>query len=132
MRTRSSLFAALRLLPVLGALACGLTTAQAGTVTAYTALEEDEIKEYLAAAKKDLPGLSRLRMVELAEGLSVQILHVGPYDEEGPVLERLHHEFMPKHQLQFNGKHHEIYLGDPRRAAPEKLKTILRQPVARA
>lgn len=84
------------------------------------------------AAKKDLPGLSRLRMVELAEGLSVQILHVGPYDEEGPVLERLHHEFMPKHQLEFNGKHHEIYLGDPRRAAPEKLKTILRQPVARA
>jgi hypothetical protein len=82
------------------------------------------------ALKKELPTLERLRIAELQEGLSVQILHVGPYDNEGPVLARLHHEFMPANNLRFNGKHHEIYLGDPRRAAPEKLKTILRQPVA--
>ena len=83
------------------------------------------------AGKKDLPGLPRLCVAELDEGLCVQIMHIGPYDAEGPVLERLHHEFMPEHGLHFNGRHHEIYLGDPRRAAPEKLKTILRQPVAR-
>ena len=74
MRTRSSLFAALRLLPLLGALACGLTTAQAGTVTAYTALEEDEIKEYLAAAKKDLPDVD-VKVLRLSTGdLGARIL----------------------------------------------------------
>jgi iron(III) transport system substrate-binding protein len=74
MRTRSSLLAALRLLPVLGALACGLTAAQAGTVTAYTALEEDEIKEYLAAAKKDLPDMD-VKVLRLSTGdLGARIL----------------------------------------------------------
>ena len=74
MRTRSSLFAALRLLPLLGALACGLTNAQAGTVTAYTALEEDEIKEYLAAAKKDLPDVD-VKVLRLSTGdLGARIL----------------------------------------------------------
>lgn len=94
----------------------------------------DVVAEILeqVAAKKQLPGLRSIRVAELAEGLSVQILHVGSYDDEGPVLERLHHEFMPANNLVFNGKHHEIYLGDPRRAAPEKLRTILRQPVAPA
>jgi Uncharacterized conserved protein len=48
---------------------------------------------------------------------------------EGPVLARLHHEVMPARGLEFNGPHHEIYLGDPRRMAPERLKTVLRQPV---
>lgn len=88
-----------------------------------------EILEQVAA-EKQLPGLAGIRVAEHSEGLSVQILHVGPYDEEGPVLARLHHEFMPANNLAFNGRHHEIYLSDPRRAAPEKLKTILRQPVA--
>lgn len=74
MRTRSPLSAALRLLPVLGALACGLSTAQAGTVTAYTALEEDEIKEYLAAAKKDLPDVD-VKVLRLSTGdLGARIL----------------------------------------------------------
>lgn len=96
-------------------------------------ITKESVAEILGrlAAKKDLPGLPRLRVAQLEEGLCVQILHIGPYDAEGPVLARLHHEFMPEHQLEFNGKHHEIYLGDPRRAAPAKLKTILRQPVAR-
>lgn len=82
-----------------------------------------------AAAKKDLPALGTLRLLTLAEGRSVQILHVGSYDDEGPVLARLHDEFMPGHGLTFNGDHHEIYLSDARRTAPAKLRTILRQPV---
>jgi hypothetical protein len=59
----------------------------------------------------------------------VQILHIGSYDDETPVLERLHREYLPEHGLTFNGDHHEIYLSDARRTAPAKLRTILRQPV---
>ena len=73
-----------------------------------------------------------LRLERYEEGLSVQILHIGSYDDEGPTLARLHDEFMPQNGLVATGHHHEIYLSDARRAAPEKLKTILRQPVARA
>lgn len=62
----------------------------------------------------------------------MQTLHVGSFDDEGPVLERMHHEFMPGEGLAFAGKHHEIYLSDARRVAPERMRTILRQPVARA
>lgn len=65
----------------------------------------------------------------LEEGECLQIMHVGPYDAEGPTLARLHHEIMPSLGLTFNGAHHEIYLSDPRRSAPEKLRTVLRQPV---
>ena len=81
--------------------------------------------------QKGLPALDRLRLETYHEGLSVQIMHTGSYDDEAPTLHRLHHEFMPANGLVFNGKHHEIYLSDPRRVAPEKLKTVLRQPVAR-
>ena len=70
-----------------------------------------------------------LRFERFEEGQSVQILHIGPYTEEGPTLARLHDEYMPENGLTWNGQHHEIYLSDPRRAAPEKLKTVLRQPV---
>ena len=79
--------------------------------------------------KKPEANISKIRFDSLAEGLSVQILHVGPYDAEGPVLARMHKEFMPENNFVFNGIHHEIYLGDPRKTSPEKLKTILRQPV---
>ncbi|MER2136153.1 MAG: GyrI-like domain-containing protein [Arthrobacter sp.] len=82
-------------------------------------------------AKKDLDAAARIRWLELEEGLSVQVMHTGSYDDEAPVLARLHHEFMPANQLGFNGDHHEIYLSDPRRTAPQKLKTVLRQPVRR-
>ncbi|MEZ5842989.1 MAG: GyrI-like domain-containing protein [Hyphomicrobiaceae bacterium] len=70
-----------------------------------------------------------LRLELLHEGPSLQTLHVGSYDDEGPVLARLHDEIMPALGLTFAGPHHEIYLGDPRRTLPEKLRTILRQPV---
>jgi hypothetical protein len=79
--------------------------------------------------KKRMPSVDRLRFLTLVEGRSVQILHRGSYDEERPTLDRLHHEYMPAHGLTFAGDHHEIYLSDPRRTAPEKLKTVLRQPV---
>lgn len=79
--------------------------------------------------QKEPVALSKLRLESYDEGESVQILHIGSYSEEGPTLAKLHHEFMPANQYTFNGKHHEIYLSDPRRTAPEKLKTILRQPV---
>ncbi|WP_245723514.1 GyrI-like domain-containing protein [Paramicrobacterium humi] len=68
-------------------------------------------------------------MRHLLEGRSVQTLHIGAYDDEGPTLARLHDEYLPQNGLTFNGDHHEIYLSDPRRTPPEKLKTVLRQPV---
>ncbi|MGW5671985.1 GyrI-like domain-containing protein [Micromonospora sp. NPDC003776] len=85
----------------------------------------------LTASRKHLPAADRLRFEPYAEGLSVQVLHVGSYDDEGPVLAGLHHEFMPANGLTFNGPHHEIYLSDPRRTEPAKLRTVLRQPVTR-
>ena len=73
--------------------------------------------------------LAKLRLERLEEGLCVQVLHIGPYEQEAPLLERMHREFIPQHQLALSKKHHEIYLSDPRRTPPERLKTILRQPV---
>jgi hypothetical protein len=80
-------------------------------------------------AKGEKAALELLRLAELREGMSVQILHVGSYDDEAPTLARLHDEWMPQHGLTFNGDHHEIYLSDARRTAPTKLRTVLRQPV---
>ena len=79
--------------------------------------------------KKELPALDKLRWEVYREGLAVQILHLGSYDDEGPVLTRLHKQWMPENGYLFNGLHHEIYLSDPRRVEPSKLKTILRQPI---
>ena len=81
--------------------------------------------------KKDLPALPKLRLETYDEGLAVQIMHVGSYDDEAPTIHEMHHAFMPQNGYQPVGKHHEIYLGDPRKVAPEKLKTVLRQPVRR-
>jgi hypothetical protein len=80
------------------------------------------------ARKKDPPALSKLRYERYHEGLSVQIMYLGAYADEGPTIARMH-EFIRENGYDFNGKHHEIYLGDPRRTAPEKLKTVIRQPV---
>lgn len=82
--------------------------------------------------KKENAKLSELRHETLKEGKSVQILHIGPYDKEGPMLNRMHNEFMPANGLTFNGKHHEIYMSDMRKVAPEKLRTVVRQPVTKA
>ncbi len=80
-------------------------------------------------AKKTLRLLDSARLEEFAEGLSAQTMHVGPYSAEGPTIARLH-SFIKEKGLHTRGRHHEIYLGDPRRAAPEKLRTIVRQPVS--
>ena len=90
----------------------------------------DLVAEALAAVRaKELPALGLVRRERLAEGLSVQVLHVGPYDDEGPVLERLHREVLPAHGFRPTGRHHEVYLSDARRTAPARLRTVLRQPV---
>jgi len=83
------------------------------------------------AAGTRRPGLDRLRLERRAGGPCAQVLHVGPYDAEGPVLQQLHEEFLPAHGLRPTGDHHEVYLSDGRRTAPERLRTVLRQPVAR-
>lgn len=84
-----------------------------------------------ASAKKKLPALARVRTETLDEGLSAQLLHLGPYDDEAPVLAALHDDFLAANGLRLNGRHHEVYLSDPRRTEPARLKTVLRQPVAR-
>ena len=80
--------------------------------------------------KRAAPRLGPVRLEQLDEGRSVQTLHVGSFDDEGPVRTRLHEQFLPSHGLRPTGKHHEIYLSDFRRLAPDRRRTILRQPVA--
>lgn len=73
-----------------------------------------------------------LRLETYHEGPSVQIMYVGKPRAEGPTIARMHREFLPAHNLVASGYHHEIYLTDPNRVAPEKQKTVLRQPVRKA
>lgn len=87
----------------------------------------DEAVAKTAAKRNDRPGTLRFEAYD--EGRSLQILHIGSYDDEAPTLRHLHEEVMPGLGVTFNGAHHEIYLSDPRRTDPSKLKTILRQPV---
>ena len=84
-----------------------------------------------AARRRELPAAPLLRLERFAEGLAAQIMHVGPYAEEAPTIERLH-AFVAEQGYELRGRHHEIYLGDPRRTAPERLKTVLRHPVREA
>jgi len=81
-----------------------------------------------AAERKPLDAIARVRFERWAEGPAAQVLHVGPYSVEGPTVAALH-AFIAEQGYGLAGKHHEIYLGDPRRAAPEKLRTLVRQPV---
>ncbi len=81
--------------------------------------------------KKNPPALSKIRFEVLNEGLSAQIMHIGPYSAEGPTVEKLHN-YIKEKGYTFEGirqKHHEIYLSDPRKAAPEKMRTVIRQPI---
>jgi hypothetical protein len=96
-------------------------------VTAELVGEADE----QVRQKKKLERVSDLRFDIYHEGLAVQIMHIGSYAAEAPTLARMHNEFIPQHGYEMTGKHHEIYLNDPNRVAPEKLKTVLRQPVRR-
>ena len=78
--------------------------------------------------KKDPAALSKLRFKTFHEGKAAQIMHIGPYDAEPPTIKKLH-AFIKKQGCALRSKHHEIYLSDPRRCQPEKLRTIIRQPV---
>lgn len=78
--------------------------------------------------KKNPAALDRVRWETLEEGAAVQVLYIGPFSAEAPTIERMH-DFIHASGKELYGKHHEIYLSDPRRTAPEKLKTILRQPM---
>ncbi|MBA4374261.1 MAG: hypothetical protein C0402_15530 [Thermodesulfovibrio sp.] len=79
--------------------------------------------------KKNSVSLSLVRFEAFSEGNAAQILHIGPFTEEGPTIEKVH-LFIKDNGSHRVGKHHEIYLSDIRRAAPEKWKTIVRQPMA--
>ncbi len=93
---------------------------------------EEELEEQLDAARAKLdPEIAgSLRIEGFEEGAVAQVLHVGPYSEERPTIERLH-TGIAEAGYRPRGRHHELYLGDPRRSAPERLRTILRQPVER-
>jgi hypothetical protein len=80
-------------------------------------------------AKHQPARLDDVRLQTLSEGRCVQTLHVGSFDDEADVLARLHHEFIPGHGFRMTGTHHEIYLSDFRKVAPDKRRTILRQPI---
>lgn len=98
---------------------------QPGFITAV--LVEEAVKE--VQRKKKLPSLSLVRFEAFKEGKAAQIMHIGPFSEEGPTIEKVH-SFIENSGSQRIGKHHEIYLSDIRRAAPEKWKTIVRQPMS--
>lgn len=86
-----------------------------------------------AAGAKDAPAsLAKVRLEALTEGTCVQTLHVGSFDDEAPVLARMHDEFIPAQGLKMTGKHHEVYFSDFRKVPASKLRTLLRQPVAPA
>jgi hypothetical protein len=80
-----------------------------------------------AAKKKDLPALPKLRFEIFTEGPSAQLMHIGPYAAEAENIQRVH-AFIQANGHSLHQKHHEIYLSDPRKSAPEKMKTIIRQP----
>ena len=88
--------------------------------------------EQIRKKKGDSPVLSKLRLAQFEEGLCVQVMHIGPYATEPATIERMRAfaaENGYRDRVGPNGKHHEIYMGDPRKAAPEKLKTVLRHPL---
>jgi hypothetical protein len=93
-------------------------------------ITKDMVEDAKAAAltKKKLPAMANIRHHTLHEGLCAQALHIGSYDDEGPLIATLHDEYLPAQNLRESGLHHEVYLGDPRRTDPAKLKTVLRQP----
>jgi len=91
--------------------------------------QPDWITEKAVEAARAAKGITAPRLETLSEGRSLQVLHIGPYADEAPTLAQLHNEVMPAEGVTFNGRHHEVYLSDPRKVAPEKLRTVLRQPV---
>lgn len=94
----------------------------------YVTEDRFEAARESAKQKQPLPIFDELRLELFDEGLAAQIMHIGPYADEAPTIEVLH-AFIHNNGYSLRGHHHEIYLGDPNRAAPEKLKTIIRQTI---
>lgn len=95
-------------------------------------ITESMFREALAdlRAKRPNPALDRLRLETFTEGLCMQTMHIGPYSTEPETVSKMT-AFAAENGYALRGKHHEIYLGDPRRSAPEKLKTVIRLPIQR-
>jgi hypothetical protein len=100
-------------------------------------LQPDHITQAMVKAaitelgrKKNPPALDKMRFARFHEGLSAQVMHIGPYSAEKPTIDRLH-TYIAEQGYEPSGKHHEIYLGDPRRTQPEKLRTVIRQPMSK-
>ena len=114
-----------------------LTGAKSNWLWTAMIMQADEISAEMVAdaidtarRKRTLPAADKMRLARFHEGMAAQLMHIGPYADEAPNIERLH-AFISAQGYVLRGKHHEIYLGDPRRSAPEKLRTVIRQPVAR-
>jgi hypothetical protein len=93
---------------------------------------EDIVKAAIAETdrKKNPAALPLLRFETFHEGLSAQFMHIGPYADEAPTIAHMHSWIIEQgYNYHGAGKHHEIYLSDPRRVAPEKMRTVVRQPV---
>ncbi len=88
----------------------------------------ESAKEQVLKKRSDLGAIEKVRFEVYSEGLSVQLMHIGPYSAEGPNVARIH-SYIYENGYEISGKHHEIYLSDVRRSAPEKLKTVIRQPI---
>jgi len=97
----------------------------------WVTTEEVEKVRTEAIKRKGLPALSKIRFETFAEGLAVQILYIGAYENEAPTIARMH-AYIKTNGYATNGKHHEIYLGDPRKTSPERLQTVIRQPIHKA
>jgi len=91
----------------------------------------DVLSETVNQLKQKGKTVENFRLENFHEGLAAQIMHIGPYSTESKAIEKIH-GFIKENLYVPNGKHHEIYMGDPRKSAPSKLKTILRQPVRKA
>ena len=89
---------------------------------------DDALAAAVEKGKVDQSTAAKVRLETLNEGLSVQVLHIGPYEAEPPTIASMH-EYAYGQGYKLRGKHHEIYMNDPRRVAPEKMKTILRHPI---
>jgi len=93
-------------------------------------ITQEQFEEAVAKVeRKRGPAPKTLRLENLREGKSVQIMHVGDYKDLGAVCEKLYNEYLPTNNLEPNGYYHEIYLNDPTRTAPKKRKIVIRQPV---
>jgi hypothetical protein len=93
-------------------------------------VKEADVKAAIEQAreKKELPAIDKVKFESFHEGLAAQIFYVGPYSEEGPTISKIH-DYIQKTGHQLSGKHHEIYLNNAAKIAPEKLKTVIRQPM---